>query len=228
LLTLGPEQWLNEEAITAFLSVLVNSKPGAWFYTTDFFTKALLPQGAPADTKVDVRGQPFQYEQVKEFGNPNCWRPWKTIFDLERLFIPINVDGNHWTCAYLHFPTHQIYLYDSIGKHKNGLFYKRMLKGYIADEYWSRHGHSLPPKLWTFVPLKDTKGPKQRDAFNCGVFVCMIAELIINQHIPCDNLLLTTWELSEEDLNKYRRRITATILRGNLPTMVHPVVTVSP
>jgi hypothetical protein len=29
-------------------------------------------------------------------------------------------------------------------------------------------------------------------------------------------------------LNKYRRRITATILRGDAPTMVHPVVTVSP
>jgi hypothetical protein len=29
-------------------------------------------------------------------------------------------------------------------------------------------------------------------------------------------------------LNKYRRRITATILRGDVPTMVHPVVMVSP
>jgi Ulp1 protease family, C-terminal catalytic domain len=219
-LTLRPNEWLDDQAITAYLSVLVNTKSKDWFFKPDFIPKALLPWGSPVDTEVDVNEQDFQYNNVREFGTPEIWGRSKSIFDLDQLFIPINVGGSHWTCAYIHFQTSSIYLYDPLWNHKDGKIYQAILLNYIGREHLARKGLKLPTNAtdeWRMMPCELTKGPKQKDGHNCGVYICLMAELLINRHVRPDILLLQDWEFTVDEMVNYRHRMAATILKGVVP-----------
>ena len=208
-----------DEPITAFLSVLVKTKSEDWFFTPDFIPKALLPLGSPADTEVDVNKQDFN-DCVREFGTPDSWDRSKSIFDLEQLFIPINVGGMHWICAYIHFQSCSIYLYDPLREHKDGQMYQEILLNYIRREHLARTGTRLPTNAadgWRMMPCEVTKGPKQKDGHNCGVYICLMAELIINRHVRPDILLLKDWEFTVDEMMNYRHRMAATILKGVVP-----------
>jgi hypothetical protein len=61
-------------------------------------------------------------------------------------------------------------------------------------------------------------GPSQSDDSNCGVFITFVIDAIVNLEVNPDILFLNDeWNFSCEDMNKYRRRMAASILKKAVP-----------
>jgi Ulp1 family protease len=98
--------------------------------------------------------------------------------------------------------------------------YQEILLNYIKREHLARTGTRLPTNAadgWRMMPCEVTKGPKQKDGHNCGVYICLMAELLINRHVRPDILLLQDWEFTVDEMINYRHRMAATILKGVVP-----------
>ena len=83
--------------------------------------------------------------------------PGKDIFNLSKLFFPIN-DNNHWTCAVVQMEEKKIVYYDSL--RNNGTEYQLALLQYLVDEYLDKKKQKLDKKLWTLVS-DQSKTPQQ-------------------------------------------------------------------
>ena len=61
-------------------------------------------------------------------------------------------------------------------------------------------------------------GPSQSDDYNCGVFITFVIDAIVNLEVNPDILFLyDEWNISPEDMNKYRHRMGASILKKAVP-----------
>jgi sentrin-specific protease 1 len=129
----------------------------------------------------------------------------KSIFNLDKIFFPINLNNEHWVCAVAFMHKKRIQFYDSQGG--DGIHYLEILFRYIKDEYLDKNGVPLPDQDdWELVPCApDT--PHQRNGmyndatflfvpsrtptyfnvrlspplapgYDCGVFTCMFADFL--------------------------------------------------
>ncbi len=143
---LQPGQWLNDETINAFHSLLDqhdrelcklnpgDRKRNQWFHTT--FVTMLLNEGN-ADPSLEGK---YDYNNVKGWSK-NV--PGKSIFKLGKIFIPINIGQMHWVCAMVNMVKKKIYMYDSMGG--SGMSYLKSIFQYIQDEYAAKNrGVPLP------------------------------------------------------------------------------------
>ncbi len=184
---LRPGEWLNDEVIHFFYLLLamrdasISPKKRCNFFKSFFITK-LLDEGVSNNA------------------------PCTDIFELDKIFIPVNIDQVHWACAVVFFDEKRIQMYDSLGN--SGTSYLEAILLYLKDE-WNRMcaDEELPNwKEWKLVTTTlDT--PNQENKFDCGVFTCMYADyLSINK--PLD--------FTQEQVNIYRERIALSILRGSI------------
>ena len=119
------------------------------------------------------------------------------IFELDRLIIPVNIENTHWFVICVFFRERKIQAYDT-GPVKNGrLHYINAVFLYLKMKYKEFHGKTIPdPTGWTKVPCFDGNKivPLQEDnRNNCGLFTCLIMELLINKIDP--------WILNEYQLD---------------------------
>lgn len=141
----------------------------------------------------------YSYEKVKKWSGHV---PGKDIFELDKLFFPINIKNNHWACAVIFIQEKRIQFYDSIGG--DGTYYMRALLDYVKDE-WRRktQGQDLPNvSEWKLVST-NINTPRQENGFDCGVFTCMYADFL-SMGYP-----LT---FNQEHITKCRQRIALSCL----------------
>lgn len=118
---LAPRQWLNDNIIDYYLGMV-----------SDRANKG-LPQ-----KKVHAFST-FFYKNLKEGGH-NKVRRWakrggvegKKIAQLDFIFVPINVHGNHWTLAVVDFKKKEIVYYDSMAGSMSDVFTN--LREYLKAE----------------------------------------------------------------------------------------------
>lgn len=140
---------------------------GCHFMNTYFMSKLVLDRGV------------YDYAQVKSWTE----RLTPGLFEHEKVFVPINVNKDHWTLAVIDMPTQTIKYYDSMGG--TGSQYLKWLLRYLKDE-WSAKKKGVPPpdwELWTHIVgsrATPQQGPRSLD---CGVFVLYIADLL-SQDLP--------------------------------------------
>ena len=80
----------------------------------------------------------------------------------------------------------------------------------------SKKGTELPE--WILMLPGNTMGPSQSDDYNCGVFITFVIDAIVNLEVNPDILFLyEQWNFSSEDMNKYRTRMAASILKKAVP-----------
>ncbi|KAF1774973.1 Ulp1 protease family, C-terminal catalytic domain [Phytophthora cactorum] len=77
------------------------------------------------------------------------------------VFMPMNINGNHWVCLVVDKALATIYSYDSFDKRAN-----QNPQAEVADELIKK---SLP-KAYQVVAVHS---PIQKDGYNCGLFVCL-------------------------------------------------------
>ena len=144
----------------------------------------------------------YQYSNVKRWSR-NI--PGNDIFQLDKIFVPINIRQYHWTCVVIYMQKKCIKYYDA--KHGNGDHYLNYLFRYLQDEWKDKKGYELPNKEdWVLDSTSDGI-PKQYNDFDCGVFVCMFV-----------NYIFQGLELSfrEDDMPHFRKRIALSIMNNRV------------
>jgi sentrin-specific protease 1 len=95
----------------------------------------------------------------------------------------------------------RIQFYDSYGGH-----YVRDLFRYLQDEHLDKKGTPLPDiDSWTIVGTTPRDTPQQRNVDDCGVFVCTLADFIVQDYPLC---------FGQDDMPRCRQRIAMAILQG--------------
>jgi hypothetical protein len=112
---LQPGQWLNDEVIHYFYVMLGQrdeemcrqdpTRKRSHFFKSFFMTK-LLNEG-----NAELEGT-YEYRNVKRWSKKV---PGKDIFNLDKIFFPINQGRMHWICAVAFMQEKRIQFYDSMG-----------------------------------------------------------------------------------------------------------------
>ena len=180
-----------------------------------FFISQLLNEGHinPA-----IAGT-YEYKNVKRWSKKV---PGKDIFQLDKIFFPINQDGMHWVCAVAYMQEHRIQFYDSFGS--NGWNYLQHIFSYLQDEHLDKKKKPLLPnhhdhnnndvngtteqqqqQQWTLIPCQKESTPRQLNGHDCGVFMCMFIDFIAKD---CPLLF------DQSHMTQCRERIALSILNG--------------
>lgn len=130
--------------------------------------------------------------------------------------IPINIEGTHWFLAVVFMEKMKVQIYDSLPScakydawgrtHESFL---DSIRTYLEEEHKVRCEGASLPKEWTFHPCPggNTIVPEQGDTNDCGVFVCFMMDLIM------DDCPVT--HLTQEAIEKHGREwICATIMNN--------------
>ena len=122
------------------------------------------------------------------------------LFALDKIFIPINQNNQHWTCVVVSVQEKCIRYYDSFGLFNREITTK--IGSYLAHEHYDKKSIDLDVTQWT-----QERGMTTRQQFNgtdCGIFVSMYCDFLANG----DDLAFT-----EEDMNRCRARMALSILK---------------
>ena len=160
LCTLHPREWLNDQIINAFVAACCHSTAGRVRFLGSFFlTKLMQKTGAEGVrrwiTKLHLKG------------------------DEEKILIPINVRGNHWSLGVINFSERCVEYYDSyMSSHRNK--WNEVLH---YDPSISPSAKALADCCAVLFPklgidrIHNTVNlvPQQNNAYDCGVFTCRFA-----------------------------------------------------
>ncbi|KAI4205694.1 MAG: hypothetical protein LQ350_000191 [Teloschistes chrysophthalmus] len=132
----------------------------------------------------------------------------KDILKMEKIFIPINKGGNHWTLVYINPQTKTIEYFDSFHHAPGGVIdnVKLWLRSELREDWVDAE--------WT---LLQRGGPTQHNASDCGVFVTATAKMIV--------LGVDPMHFSAADMPAQRRVIVAELLNGGIDGALEPNVT---
>mmetsp|Transcript_12004 Transcript_12004/g.15563 ORF Transcript_12004/g.15563 Transcript_12004/m.15563 type:complete len:423 (+) Transcript_12004:82-1350(+) len=188
---LRPGKWLDDEIINAYLkslkvrneTVLCKTKGrsnlAVYFHKTYFYTKL-------------TEGGRYTYSNVRTWtkrGPGKC-----DLFSQSMIFIPINIEGQHWALSVV-FPTKKkIVYYDSLGL--DGLRVLKNLRRYLSDEARDKGSYTMNTSEWSLVNKKSA--PRQNNQSDCGAFVCA--------YCAC---LLFGWKLTftSKSMSTFRKKI---------------------
>ena len=158
------------------------------FFKSFFITKLLDEEG-------------YSYNLVKNWSRRV---KGKNIFNLDKIFFPINHNNIHWSLAVIFIPEKRIQIFDSGGN--GGQRYLDGLLQYLKDEMRDKHHMEGKWNGWNLIPSHE-KIPKQLNGDDCGVFTCMFAYYI------AEDLSLT---FDQTDVTEFRKHIAMYILKKRI------------
>ena len=194
---LQPRTWLNDEVIHYYLLMLSkrdeeickakDGKKRSHFFKSFFITKLLDENG-------------YTYKNVKRWSKKV---PGKDIFNLDKIIIPVNISGMHWSLLTVFVQKKKIQFFDSMGG--DGTRYLEGLMNYMKDEHMDKKKNPLENvDDWKLVGYE--RGiPQQENGYDCGVFACMYADFI-SQDLPL--------KFSQDQITECRERIALSIING--------------
>ena len=170
LQTLTNGQWLNDEIINFVLARAVadhNAKQPrrkcAVF--SSFFVATLLQED---HVNPDIRGE-VNYDRVEGWATNIA--PDGDLFKLDKLFIPVNLNKNHWVLVVVDFQASTISCHDSLGERQEKLV--QDIHFYLLLQEAKVHGYHRPHRRWLTISKAPT--PIQNNGHDCGIFCCLVA-----------------------------------------------------
>eukprot|EP00605_Chrysophyceae_sp_TOSAG23-4_P000671 GSChrysophyteH1.ASY1.ANO1.753.1 assembled CDS len=201
--SLHPGAWLNDEIINFYMQMLKerddalckqmnanNVMRKASHFFSSLFLNRLLNIGGSGK---------YEYNGVKR------WTKKIDIFDMKRVFIPINIQNSHWTLLVVFIEERTIQFFDSMNG--AGTHYLETIRRWLVDELQAKKGVQMNPNEWKLVS-RQKNVPQQGNGYDCGVFSCICADYI------SDDLPIECY--SQQDMPLLRRKMGASILRGHL------------
>ena len=195
---LRPETWLNDEVINYCMSMLeerdINlsakypSRKKSHYFNS-FFVEKLLGPGH----------RKYAYKDVER------WTSRFDIFELDKIFIPINISQTHWTLAVVFMQLKEIHYYDSMNG--EGRKYKQAILKWLIDEASSKKSFTLDARAWKLKSMKDC--PQQQNGFDCGGYLIMAANFI------SDNLPVLEAYYGQRHMSLFRMKLCSYILKGS-------------
>jgi len=151
------DSWLNDEIINGYMDLinrrdLILSESRSCYAFNSFFFEVFSKSG---------------YRRVAK---------WTTqanvdIFSLDKLLFPLN-QNYHWVLAAVNFVKKRFELYDSLGAAFD-LSVLSLLEIWLKQESLDKRKIDYSTEDWTRVQIEC---PRQKNAIDCGVFVCQFAE----------------------------------------------------
>ncbi|EPT26540.1 Ulp1 protease family, C-terminal catalytic domain-containing protein [Toxoplasma gondii ME49] len=199
--------WLNDEVINFYMQMLQerNKKQRAlgqniwktFFFNTFFYAK--LTGGHSADVTYD-------------FASVRRWtrRQNVDIFAVDLILIPLHVNRLHWTLGVVDMRKgkRKIYFFDSLGGTNKTWF--ATMRRYLQDEHADKRGKPLEDIEEWCIPddfASEKYTPQQANGFDCGVFICQMAECITDGR---------SFDFSQKDIPHIRRKMALQIVGGEL------------
>ncbi|XP_065896519.1 sentrin-specific protease 1-like isoform X2 [Dysidea avara] len=144
--TLNHLQWLNDEVVNFYMSMIAECCPDVHTYSSFFYSK-LMSAG---------------YSGVRR------WTKKVDVFSKRLLLVPVHL-GMHWCLAAIDFTSKQISYYDSMmGRNPTCL---DGLRQYLTQEAQDKKSVSFDLTGWKYTCHQDI--PEQLNSSDCGVFMCM-------------------------------------------------------
>ena len=140
----------------------------------------------------------YAYEDVRR------WTSRIDIFELDKVFIPINISKTHWTLAVVFIQQREIHYYDSTNG--DGNKYKNALLQWLIDEARNKNS-TFDASEWELKSIKDC--PQQHNGYDCGVFTIMCANFL------SDNLPILETSYGQRNMALFRMKIACDILHGS-------------
>jgi len=170
LRTLQPGTWLNDEVINFWFAMLAErdaqlAKPKRSLFHNTFFVAKLAENG-------------YNYRNVRRWTREKTLMEKcgvKNIMELDKIFMPVHVDGTHWCLAVIFIQEKKIQYYDSMAG--TGMATLTRLKRYLVEDTRDKLNLQLNESEWTLVPTQGNT-PLQNNGCDCGVFTCMFADYI--------------------------------------------------
>lgn len=148
------KEQLNDSVIDAYLSKVIASSYDFYAFNTFFYPKLVQ----------------YGHEGVAK------WTKRCDLFSYKSIFVPIHINGNHWTLAVIHNQLQRIDYYDSLGN-GNAQCIDTLLQ-YVADEWRAKKHTELDIDRWqSYEP--GTLVPQQKNTYDCGVFMCQFVRAIV-------------------------------------------------
>ena len=197
-----PAGWLNDEVVTAYLQIIVEhglkaaghkrgETPSMHAFNT-FFYKNLDEKGPQSVAR---------WAKKAKIGEAS-------LLNVERVFIPVNMHGSHWTLLVVSPKFRTIEYFDSFhgGSARQIQLAKAWLKLELKDLY--------KEEQWKVI---GRAGPKQNNGSDCGVFVSTTAKMVM--------LGVDPMAYSAKDIPTQRRRIVAELMNSGFGGALAPKIT---
>ncbi|EDO17497.1 hypothetical protein Kpol_1058p34 [Vanderwaltozyma polyspora DSM 70294] len=147
--TLDQGRWLNDTIIEFFMKFVEQNTPGSIAYNSFFYSN------------LSRRG----YDGVRR------WMKKKkvNILDLNKVFVPINLNQSHWVLCIIDIPQKSILFADSlsVGPSSTSFHVMENLQDYIIKESNGKIGSNFKLVYLTT--------PQQDNGFDCGIYLCLNA-----------------------------------------------------
>ncbi|CRH02765.1 sentrin-specific protease 1, putative [Plasmodium relictum] len=194
-------QWLNDEVINFYLSMLQEYNeqkvkndssyfPKIFTFST-FFFQSLSSNGC------------YNYCKVSRWTK----RKKVDIFSFDLILIPLHVGGNHWTLGSINIKDKKIKLYDSLNMPNKNFF--EYIRRYIVDEAKDKKQIDINISTWEYDKNGNSEigAPFQENGYDCGVFTCMFAKcLSFNRE----------FDFNQNDIKEIRLKMVYEISKGYL------------
>jgi hypothetical protein len=154
------------------------------------------------------------------------WTKKFDIWNMRRMYCPINVNGDHWTLVVAFMEEKKVCYYDSMSRCKkqdiildrdetNHYTARRYINGmlrFIGDETMAKKGETFDDSMWTRVLVATPqqgflRNGEWKDGVNCGIFTILFADFVTDD-VP--------FTFVNSDIQMFRRKVAAAIIRGYL------------
>ncbi|CBN77616.1 conserved unknown protein [Ectocarpus siliculosus] len=196
---LRPYTWLNDEVVNMYMQLLscrdkelCKANPSR--RQSHFFTSFFLTKLKGMDCK-------YNYTGVKR------WTRRVKVFEMDKIFVPVNVSNAHWCMAVIFVQQKRINYYDSMGG--GGKSVREDLLLWLEDEDEDKNGDNatFEPDDWTTVGTKVASTPQQENGSDCGAFAVSFASYL-SDDLPFD--------FRQADISQMRRRMLWSLLHQRL------------
>ncbi|SCU81229.1 LANO_0B02366g1_1 [Lachancea nothofagi CBS 11611] len=155
--TLAPKRWLNDIIIEFFMKHIELTTARSVAFNSYFYT-SLSRNG---------------YQGVRRWMK----RKKVEVQDLDKIFVPINLNQSHWALGVIDIGKRKIGYVDSLSNGPTSMSFAILkdLQNYLSQESKGALGHDFE--------LVHKECPQQPNGFDCGVYVCTNA-LYLSKELP--------------------------------------------
>lgn len=197
-----PAGWLNDNIVQAYLQAVVDHGK-----KLRGVKRGELPKVHAFTSFLYNNCKAKGYESVRNWATRAKFGG-KNLLKMEKIFIPVNKNGNHWVLVHINPQTKTIEYFDSFHGHCGEIIavIKEWLRGELRDAWVDSE--------WT---LLQRGGPLQNNASDCGVFLSTTAKMIV--------LGVDPMAFSAADMPTQRRRMVAELINGGFDGDFTPNIT---
>ena len=135
------------------------------------------------------------------------------LFDLEKMFVPVNIPGQHWFLIIVDFASAEIGAFDSNPVKTSRMQYLYNVQRYLNDEWeenkQKRHEKKIRPR-WRICDVDVSNNNVQENGFDCGVFTCMFMYF---------SVMSWPFVIDQAHIDKCRPHLALSFLRQNLTSL---------